>query len=451
MAAPPPDLPRDLYRNLSGNRGAGPLDPDDPWYVPIHAADPAKDPIVRLWQRLDLAESESVHLLTGFRGNGKSTELRRLRKLLREKTGARVFLVDMLDFLLMTKPLEPSDFVLSLMTAFGQAVEQETSLKALTHTYWERLTNFLKSEVDLDIGIDLKDAGAPAKLGFKLKHEPDFKERIQKHLRGHLSRLIADAQDYVSELVAALRAEAADPDLKVVLLVDSVEQLRGVGEEAPKVYASVVELFAGQAASLRFPTLHLVYTVPPYLQVLSHNMGRILGGHPVVSWPNVHVRAADGAADPQGLAVMEQVIERRQPAWRELISETGLGRLAICTGGDLRDFFRLIRETIISLMTARQADPAAQADDGMLKRVADQLRNELLPLAEADARWLARIHATKDPSLPSTAELADLARFLDGNLIMNYLNGEPWYDVHPLLIPEIQRWRDAGPAPPAAS
>ena len=451
MAAPiQPDPLRDLYRSLSG-RGALPLDPDDPWYVPIHADDPGKDPILRLWRRLDLAESESVHLLTGFRGNGKSTELRRLRQLLQDRTGARVFLIDMLDFLLMTNPLEPSDFVLSLMTAFAQAVEQETSLKALTHGYWERLTNFLQSEVQLDLGIDLKDAGAPAKLGFKLKHEPDFKERIQGHLRGHLSRLIADAQEYVTVLVAALRQEAGDPDLKVVLLVDSVEQLRGVGAEAPKVYASVVELFAGQAASLRFPTLHLVYTVPPYLQVLSHNMGRTLGGHPVVSWPNVHVRAMSGDEDPAGLATIEQVIERRQPAWRTLIPDTGLRQLATCTGGDLRDFFRLIRETLISVIMARETDPGAQADAEMLKRAADQLRNELLPLAQSDARWLTQIHLTKDPSLPSTAELADLARFLDGNLSMNYLNGEPWYDVHPLLIPELERQRDAAATPPAAA
>jgi hypothetical protein len=32
----------------------------------------------------------------------------------------------------------------------------------------------------------------------------------------------------------------------------------------------------------------------------------------------------------------------------------------------------------------------------------------------------------------------DLARFLDSNRIMNYLNGEPWYDVHPLLLDEIR-------------
>jgi len=42
-----------------------------------------------LWQRLDWAESESIDLLTGYRGNGKSTELRRLKRLLETESAPR--------------------------------------------------------------------------------------------------------------------------------------------------------------------------------------------------------------------------------------------------------------------------------------------------------------------------------------------------------------------------
>lgn len=435
---------RDLYKSLSG-KGAMPLDPDDHYYVPILQGTPEKDPILMLWKRLDWSESESVNLLTGFRGNGKSTELRRLKKLLETKSGSKVFLVNMADFLLMTKPLELSDFVLSLMTALGRAVEEDTGLRALTHGYWERLQRFLTSEVELEkLDLDLTKAGAPAKLGLKLKNEPDFKERIQIHLRGHLSRLIEDAQSYVIELVEAIRKEAGDPDLKVVLLVDSVEQIRGVGTEAAMVHKSVVDLFSGQAASLAFPMLHAVYTIPTYLLALAQNLGRTLGGHPVVSWPNVHVRHKEGAPDEVGLAVMETIIGKRQATWRDIIPGDTLRRLAACTGGDLRDFFRLVRECAVALSTARMAMPDTVLDDQTVSRVEEQLRNELLPIAEDDGRWLARIHETKDASLPTTEVLHALARFLDGNLIMNYLNGEPWYDIHPLLVGEIRKYAGEG-------
>lgn len=428
-----PDPLRDLYKSLSG-RGALPLDPDDPYYVPILQATPDRDPILMLWQRLEWLESESVNLLTGFRGNGKSTELRRLKQLLEEKSGAKVFLVNMLDFLLMTKPLELSDFVLSLVTALGQAVERDTGLKALTHTYWERLQTFLASEVRLELGFDLKDLGAPAKLGLRLKNEPDFKATVQQHLRGHLSRLIQDAQAYVVELVDQLREQETNPDLKVVLLVDSVEHIRGVGTEATKVHESVVNLFSGQAASLAFPKLHVVYTIPPFLSALSQNLGRNLGGHPIVSWPNVHVRHKNGHADAGGVEVMRSVIDKRYPAWPEIFPVVDLKGLATCSGGDLRDYFRLVRECVVSLSTARSANPQAPLSKEIIHRAEEQLRNDMLPIAIDDARWLARIHSSKDASLPSTSDLPALARFLDGNLIMNYLNGEPWYDIHPLLI-----------------
>lgn len=348
----------------------------------------------------------------------------------------------MQDYLLLTKPLESSDFVLSLMTALGQAVEQEAGLRALTNSYWERLQHFLASEVKLDsFNLDLTAAGAPAKLGLKLKNEPDFKERVQQHLRGHLSRLIEDAQGYVIDLVRALRDQARDPDLKVVLLVDSVEQIRGVGTEAGQVHDSVVNLFSGQAASLAFPQLHLVYTIPPFLMALSPNLGRTQGGHPIVFWPNVHVRHRDGRPDDAGLATMQTIITQRYAGWRDIIPAATLRHLASCVGGDLRDYFRLISECVITLRTARLVHPDATLTDEMVRRVEEQLRNEFLPIAEDDARWLARIHTEKHAALPSTADLPALARFLDGNLIMNYLNGEPWFDVHPLLVPEIGRPR----------
>lgn len=64
----------------------------------------------------------------------------------------------------------------------------------------------------------------------------------------------------------------------------------------------------------------------------------------------------------------------------------------------------------------------------------EHLHNELLPLAQDDAHWLAQIHDTKDTALKTTDHLPDLARFLDGNLIMNCLNGESWATSRPQVL-----------------
>lgn len=431
-----------FYKSLNG-RGAMALEPDDPFYVPILEDDPSKDPILNLWRRISFAESESVSLLTGFRGNGKSTQLRRLKYLLQQE-GCHVILVDMLDYVLMTKPIGLPDFVLSLMAALANQVEHESGLQSLTQSYWEKLGNFLASEVQVSgLDLQLKGAGASAKLGMKLKTEPSFKEQIQTHLQGHLSRLVEDARAYVKGLVKALAEQQNNPDLQVVLLVDSFEQIRGVGGDTQKIYESVVELFSGQASNLRFPGLHVVYTIPPFLPALAKNLGRSLGGHAIISWPNIHVRDMQGQDDSAGLEVMQHIIQQRFADWKNFISAIYLQRLAAKSGGDLRDFFRLIKECLLALSLARMQDETANLDDAMVQRVEEQLLIEMLPLAQDDARWLLTIHQSKEAALPDKTKLPDLARFLDHNLIMNYLNGHPWYDVHPLLLGELSRYNNS--------
>lgn len=427
---------RKFYQSFSGKR-AEPLEQDDPRYVPLLEEHPGIDPILKLWKRIDLAESESVHLLTGYRGNGKSTELKRLKKLLEDESQCTVFLVDMFDYVFMTKPIEISDFILSLMAALSSLTEKQTGFAGLTSFVkdrWEKFVNFLNSEIEID-NIDIK---LPViDLGARLKTDPLFKERIQKYYEGRITRLISEANKFVASLVEKI--QDGNQDHKVVLLVDSLEQLRGVGKDAKDVHDSVVELFSGQARNLSFSRLHIVYTIPPYLQVLAPNLGRTLGGYPVTKWPNIHVRNKAGKSDETGLNLMKRLVEKRFPAWSAVISLDLIYKFAECSGGDIRNFFRLLREAAISLMIAREKNNDAILTAQMVDRVIQQLKNELLPIAEEDARWLAKIHESKDPSLRNVNSSPDLARFLDCNLIMNYLNGEEWCDVHPLLVDEIMK------------
>ncbi len=425
---------RAFYNALSGKR-AMPLEPDDPFYVPILQNDPARDPILELKTCIDFAESESINLLTGFRGNGKSTELRRLRRLL-EQIGCRVFLVNMLDYVIMSKPLELSDFILSLMTALAHATEKETGLDEISISYWEKLKKFLKAEIQSDdLRIKIGSESISAELSTRLKIDPIFKDKLQQRLRGHLTSLVQDAREYVTSLVQRLRDLENNPDLKVVLLVDSMEQIRGMGDEAQTVHRSVVDTFSGQAENLSFPLLHLVYTVPPYLIPLVPNFGRSLGGCPIAFWPNVHVRCRDGSPDATGVSTMKTIVEKRYAQWSKFFNEKQIQRLAEITGGDIRDYFRLIRECLVSLSNSQEQ----RVTDEMISYAQQRLLSELVPIAADDAEWLARIHNRQDTDLGSIADLPRLARFLDSNLIMNYQNGETWYDIHPLIIDEISK------------
>lgn len=416
-----------------------------PLYVPILQQSPTADPILQLSQRIDFAVSESVNLLTGFRGNGKSTELRRLKYLL-ENQGHIVILTDMKQYVLMTKPLELADFLLSLIAALADRAKQDFHIESLKDSPLSRFLHFLtETEVELEQVEVESDLGfATAKVGMRLQRDANFKRKVQEKLRGNLDGLVQNAHAYILDLVKTLRGN--DTDKKIVLLVDSLEQIRGVGGDAQSVYDSIVELFSGQAENLALPSLHVVYTVPPFLIPLAPNIARNLGGNPICIWPNIHVRKKDGADDTAGLGIMQEIIQRRYPDWQKFYTPEQLFRLAKESGGDIRDFFRLMREGLLGLSTARTASQQTKPDsvnDDMLNRAIVQLTNEFQPIPEQDKKYLQKIHDSKQHSLDDMDDLPTLTRFLDANMIMNYLNGEPWYDVHPVLIKLLRSSDDA--------
>ncbi len=428
-----PNPARDFYRALDTELRLLEESPEDPRYVEILQRTPEKDPILNLAQNILFEDSQSVNLLTGFRGNGKSTELRRLKWRL-EGQGCVVALIDMANYMLFSKPVELSDFILSLMMGLTEEVHAKHDLEGLTQSYGERFIRFLQSEVNFEFSAELSGVG----LGMSLKNDPAFKASLQQALRGHYSRVTQQAREYAGEIVAALRTKYDDPELKLVLLVDSVEQIRGIGmsDEAQQIHDSMLELFYGQANNLKFPLLHLVYTIPPFLRPLMPSIGKAFG-NTVVSWPNLHVRKKSGADDPEGLALLEEIVARRYPAWRDFFGREQLQRLGRATGGDLRDFFRVLRDALIAASVT-----ADGVTDAIVEQAENRLRREHLPIAIEDARWLARVHDSKGVELESIQALPVLARFFDNNLIMNYLNGDDWYDVHPLLLDEVRRHRE---------
>ena len=427
---------RKFYRSFSGKREQ-PLEPDDPCYVPLF--EESTDPIRELWQRIDWVESESVHLLTGYRGNGKSTELKRLKRLLETESNSEctVFLVDMLEYVFPTKPIYISDFIVSLMSALEHAAGNITTggiIGSFFTDRWKRFINFLNTEIKLEtFNIKL----SPVELGGILKTDQIFKERIRECFAGRITKLIDEAGVFVADLVEKI--QNSNPEQKVVLLVDSLEQLRGEGEDAKLLYDSVLELFSGQARNLHFHKLHIVYTIPPFLPALAQNPGKALGGNPVTRWPNIHVRNKEGEPDIDGLKMMESLVEKCYAAWKDVIPLNFLHKVAMCSGGDIRDFFRLVREPAVILANAIVHNKNAQFDEQIAVRVIQDFKNSFLLIAEKDAKWLAKIHKSKKESLEDIDLIQDLARFLDNNLIMSYRNGEDWVDVHPLIVEEINR------------
>lgn len=413
------------------------LEPGDPVYVAQVNCQGVGDAVEEIATEIDWQEGGGVCLFTGQRGTGKSTELKRLKQRL-EELGMTVFYADLSEFILLTKQVEISDFLVSVAGAMSEQVQARYGASPGNRSYWDRFADFLQTKVEIkELGITL--AGVDIKAA--LKSDPDFKLRVQEAARGHVAKLVQEAHGFLGEAVSFVRQQSGDANRKVVILIDSVERIRGVGGEAMAVYESVRNLFFGHAEHLRVPLLHIVYTIPPYLSVLAAGAGTLMGGAVARRLVSTHIfkdRSRDG--DPDGLQVLRTVIARRYPGWDKLFSAAALDRLAMSSGGDLREFFRLIR----LCLPAVRDDSALPLTLEAVVPAENAARNEMLPIPADHLVWLKRITQTHDTCLAKDADLPTLAHFLDNRLVLNYRNGGDWYDVHPLLREVVDSHGSAG-------
>lgn len=407
------------------------------------------DPVKLLLRSIEYSPSQSVQLLSGYRGSGKSTELRRLRSELDKKRGVyKVALLDIEDYLSPSQPIDVSDFLIALAGGLGDALLEADHLTGdpAQEGYWTRFVNFLtrtKIEVtEMSGGVSasastpdkLASAGALANFKASLKSDPSFRENLQKRMAGHLGALVEDVGKYVEDCVKAVKARYG-PNTEVVLLVDSMEHIRGSVTNAAAVQDSVVNLFAEHSGKLHFDYLHVIYTVPPYLKVLQPNLGSLYDPGGIQMIPTLKVRLKAGREPFQpALDLLEKLISERGD-WKRLLGaeeRRTVDELSLLSGGHLRDFLRLFAEII------RRAD-RLPVPRKVVDAAIQQIRSEFLPIPDEDAIWLDRIANSHDVALKSNDRLHDLARYFDSHLALSYRNGEDWYDIHPLVREVVQQ------------
>lgn len=149
----------------------------------------------------------------------------------------------------------------------------------------------------------------------------------------------------------------------------------------------------------------------------------------------MHVRNQDGTSDATGLQTLHDVVARRGAEWPLVFTPDQLNRMALNTGGDLRDFFLFLRTCLIKAGATGAALPVS---DAIVASAEDELRRGIVSLIPEDDRaWLRKIAASKKPELVSNDRPSHLARFFDTHLVLNYRNGHDRYDVHPLLAASL--------------
>ena len=391
----------------------------DPFYIPNLHGNDQEDVVAALADDILTRQATGSHLFyfTGQRGTGKSTELRRLREQLQGEN-AQVIRFDSLGFITETEKITVESLL--LLAAAGLAAEAETLYKQdfATSPAWTRFATWLQTEVNLT-GVS---AGG---LSIKLKEQ---QAAVAEKIRGLSSPLewTKQIQSFASEIVEFIRT--ASRRERVVVIVDSLERLRGVsGQDQDDMFAHVVSTFAGDFDRLRVPGATVVYATPPYLPLLSDVRNCVtcyaLASVRVYGKPVVQDQHMDQRRTPrtEGLDKMRSLIERRFAAWADVMTKEVLDKLTLASGGDWRHFMQRLVSGVVGQAQFALSRLPLQADDAIIDRVLDENRSETERLT-VRSEWpllayIAKHH--KAIAADRGESLRTLARLFDTRVVLN--------------------------------
>lgn len=418
-------------RNLFDALRDEPLSPTDSRYVSIYDRPvlAASAPIARLTRVIQFSSVGSAHLLVGARGVGKSTELRGLhRDLLSE--GHVSLLVDVADRLDLASPIEVPEFFLHLTAAVGEHLLAEGVLTEAQFKgrYPAELRAVLEGAGGEEIPFTPLHPEARIGGGTRAAVDPSTRTRLLQRLRELERELLAGVRDFFRLCVFEVR-RTRGIDARLVLLVDSLDHVRGTAATQAEVQASVERFLLAGALTLSEAGLHVVYTAPLWLQVRRASALRQFDG--VESLAAIHVTRGDsGGAFAPGVEALRAVLAARGDINRLLGTSERVVTLIRQSGGLLRDLLALTREITIDAHRLPVSDQEVQ-------RALAKARHWLQPLSDTDTRLLADIHRTKRLHTLDESRFEDVMRLLESHQVIAYRNGEEWYDVHPLIVEEV--------------
>jgi hypothetical protein len=417
----------ELYRVVNPDLA---LTSDDPRYVDLSPARGDEDLVALISRRIRTATPPNYHrrLVTGHRGSGKSTELRRLQASL-ESHG---FLVAYLD-VEVTLDLADVEY-LDLMLAVAQELDRVARqhglevnpdlLQDVSDWFAEvLLTTEERHEAEIALGSEY-GAGIQLPLLAKILATVTSKMRSgstsRREVRQKLERRLVDLLSRVNQLVdnITLRAKAAGHK-GLVVIADSMEKIpfKRLDEHGLTNHAL---LFVEHAEQLKALPCHTVYTVPVSL-LNDRNLGIAYSDVDLI--PMVKIVTPEREPWEPGRDLLYQVVARRLDVGRLFAEPQIVYRLVEASGGVVRDLMRLTLFAADYTPTDRPiASEAAEKATHKLVREYDRL------IHQGDLELLEKV--ARDVHIAASS---DLARLMYNRLVLPFINEDNWVDLHPAV------------------
>lgn len=415
------------------------LKPGDPRYVNV---DDARGEAVAVKYARSIALADparpDMKYFAGHLGIGKTSELLRLQKLLREK-GFTVVYFDT------STQLDVNDLhfpdLLALIADETLRQLREASIPGFDvisqkfHYVWSEFTNLLGSNVILnDVGID-KGFG---KIAIELKNNPSKRQAIRHAIESIGTSLLDAINDELDKAVVAIRKQGRSG---LVLIVDGLDkvQRRVIDERGTTTHD---RLFIDRSTQLASLTAHCVYTIPisliysPRQTMLEEAFGEY---NPPL--PMIRLRPQDKGEITEetiGMRAMKEMIERRceyaNLGINDAFDLTAIDFLCRASGGHPRHLMAFIQGACNEIDHLPITKEAARKS---IHRYANSLFRQL----PNDPHYLEKLKVFDEPqsNFPRDDIHWQMLYLLH---LLEYANGQPYYEVNPVFR-ELPSYREA--------
>lgn len=149
----------------------------------------------------------------------------------------------------------------------------------------------------------------------------------------------------------------------------------------------------------------------------------------------------EATKNAEGIAKMAAIVEQRDENWPDYISRPVLEHLAWLSGGNVRRYFSLIRHLLKKAVLTNTGFPLSDLKSNALRQAISEEARPLQWLTAEDRRWLDSIRTGSGEFVKEINnlenDLSPIIRLFDHSLVLNYQNGEPWYQAPPIVYEHL--------------
>ncbi len=410
-----------------------------------------KDPVSLIENCLEWEETGNAFIFSGLRGSGKTTELKRLMHSLQGK-GIATFYCDAGDYLNLNDPqLSQSEVLLCAMVGLAKDYERQYNKNELQDSILQRIRRTFASDVVINTKIKAEPGGIGAEFDFSLKENTEFKKQLIDFSRSS-RRFQEEIQKYAKELVQRIKSETSCKQF--VLIVDSLERLGSPTGEELQLFYSLRDIYYTSPDDLRFPSMSVIYTAPPFIQTVVPNVQQAFSHYFML--PNFKVvkrlsnddqnscdlasKSPQDDRNQEGIAQMVEIISKRFPDWDRVIERDTLEHIAWMSGGNARIFMRMLRNLARYAKLAGTATPIA-LDAEPVNMAVEEEAAPMRALTIPDREWLSQFNKNNDNPVQHIRDIQVdfpiISRLFNHSLVLNYQNGTVWYSIPPLARPYV--------------